>query len=97
MGSSNEGSRAEVSGAASTPEITLVIDDQLGALERALGTVRRRGMKLTVSSLARQNDRLVLVFRADRDASVPDRWIAELEALVDVKQVDVTGLPTGGR
>lgn len=93
----DENSGAEASRRASTPEITLVIDDRLDALERTLGTVRRRGMKLEVSSLVRRQDLLVLVFRAAPDATVPNRWIAELEALVDVKSVNVTGLAAGGR
>lgn len=96
VGGPDENSRAEASRRASIPEITLVIDDRLDALERTLGTVRRRGMKLEVSSLVRRQDHLVLVFRAAPDAMVPNRWIAELEALVDVKKVDVTGLPTSG-
>ena len=96
MGGSNEDSRPDASAGASPPELTIVIDDRLDALERALGTVRRRGMKFKVFSLARRDDRLVLVLRAEPDVPVPDRWIAELEALVDVKQVNVTGLTTGG-
>jgi hypothetical protein len=70
-------------------EIELVISDRLDALERALGTVRRRGMTFKVHSLARRGGELVLVFRADAGAVLPDRWLAELAALVDVRQVKV--------
>jgi len=75
------------------PEITLLIADRLDALERALGTVRRRGMRLEIQSLAREDGRLVLTFRGTPDAVIPDRWLAELGALVDVEQVRVSGLP----
>ena len=83
--------------AAAPPEVTLLIEDRLDALERALGTVRRRGMGLKVFSLARESDQLVLVFRADPDRAVLDRWIAELGALVDVRQVRVSEPPAGSR
>jgi len=71
-------------------QIELVITDRLDALERALGTVRRRQMTFQVQSLARRDGELVLVFRADADAALPDRWLAELAALVDVSKVTVT-------
>lgn len=70
-------------------EIEIVLCDRLDALERALGTVRRRGMGLQVHSLARRDGELVLVFRADPGATVHERWLAELGALVDVRQVNV--------
>ena len=44
--------------------MTLLVSDRLDALERLLGTVRRRGMSLEIHSLARKEDHLVLVFRA---------------------------------
>ena len=70
-------------------QIELVITDRLDALERALGTVRRRGMSFQIQSLARRDGELVLVFRADPGAAIHDRWLAELAALVDVHQVNV--------
>ncbi len=69
------------------PEVILTIADRLDALERAIGTVRRRGMTLRVHSLARQGGELVLVLRAETGAFVPERWIAELAALVDVSTI----------
>ena len=79
--------------ARSGPEVTLFINDRLDAIERALGTVRRRQMTLRIASLTRRADDLVLVFRADQGARIPQRWIAELSALVDVRQVRVRGIP----
>ena len=70
-------------------EVEIVLCDRLDALERALGTVRRRGMSLKVFSLSRQGDDLVLTLRGDSGAAVPDRWLAELGALIDVRQVKV--------
>ena len=78
-------------------EVTLVVNDRLDALERLLGTVRRRGMSLKIQSLARKDDHLVLVFRAESNAAVPERWIAELGALVDVRKVQVAGHPAAAR
>ena len=72
-----------------SPEVVVVLSDRLDALERAIGTVRRRGMSLKVFSLSRQDDELVLTLRGDVGATVPDRWLAELSALVDVRQVKV--------
>lgn len=74
------------------PQIELVISDRLDALERALGTVRRRQMSFKVHSLVRRGGELVLVFRAEAGAPVPDRWLAELAALVDVRTVNVSDL-----
>ena len=71
------------------PQVELVITDRIDALERALGTVRRRGMTLKVYSVSRRGDDLVLTLRGDAGVVVPDRWIAELGALVDVRQVKV--------
>ena len=71
-------------------QIELVITDRLDALERALGTVRRRGMTFQVHSLVRRGGDLVLVFRAEPGAALPERWLAELAALVDVRQVNVS-------
>ena len=71
------------------PEVVIVLSDRMDALERALGTVRRRGMSLKVFSLSRRGDELVLTLRGDGGATVPDRWLAELDALVDVRQVKV--------
>jgi acetolactate synthase regulatory subunit len=85
---SRKGARPEKAQAG--PEVVLVLSDRLDALERLLGTVRRRGMTLGVFSLTRRNDELVLTLRADSGAALPDRWIAELGALVDVRQVKVT-------
>ena len=73
-------------------EIELVLTDRLDALERALGTVRRRGMSMQVHSLARRGGELVLKFRAEPGAIVHERWLAELAALVDVHQVNVAKL-----
>ena len=70
-------------------QIELVITDRLDALERALGTVRRRGMTFKVHSLLRRGSELVLVLRSDAGAVLPYRWLAELAALVDVRQVNV--------
>lgn len=70
-------------------EVVIVLSDRLDALERALGTVRRRGMSLKVFSLSRRGDELVLTLRGDDGTAVPDRWIAELGALIDVRQVKV--------
>ena len=72
-----------------SPEVVVVLSDRLDALERTIGTVRRRGMSLKVFSLSRQDDELVLTLRGDVGATVPDRWLAELSALVDVRQVKV--------
>lgn len=72
-----------------TPEVLIVLSDRLDALERAIGTVRRRGMSLKVFSLSRRDDELVLTLRGDVGTTVPDRWLAELDALVDVRQVKV--------
>jgi hypothetical protein len=74
------------------PQVELVISDRLDALERALGTVRRRGMTLNVHSLVRRGGQLVLVFRAAPGATVHERWLAELAALVDVSEVNVSNL-----
>ena len=38
------------------PEVTLLVADRLDALERLLGTVRRRGMSLRIHSLARKDE-----------------------------------------
>jgi len=93
-----QGAESEsVAGAQQGPELTLVVADRLDALERTLGTVRRRGMTLKIHSLARSDDHLVLVFRAASEVAIPDRWIAELGALVDVKQVRVVGVPPAAR
>jgi acetolactate synthase regulatory subunit len=73
-----------------TPEVVIVLSDRLDALERAFGTVRRRGMSLKVFSLSRRDDELVITLRGDVGATVPDRWLAELDALVDVRQVKVS-------
>jgi hypothetical protein len=74
------------------PQVELVLCDRLDALERALGTVRRRQMTLTIQSLARRGDaELVLTVRADPGKPLPERWLAELAALVDVRQVNVAG------
>ena len=56
-----------------SPEVVIVLSDRLDALERALGTVRRRGMSLKVYSLSRQDDELVLTLRGDsrRDGPRP--------------------------
>jgi acetolactate synthase regulatory subunit len=70
-------------------QIELVITDRIDALERALGTVRRRGMAFRVHSLVRRGGELVLVFHVDASATVPDRWLAELSSLVDVHKVSV--------
>jgi len=72
-----------------SPEVVIVLSDRLDALERALGTVRRRGMSLKVFSLSRRDDELVLTLRGDSGSTIPDRWLAELGALVDVRQVNV--------
>jgi acetolactate synthase regulatory subunit len=79
------------------PEVTLLVNDRLDALERLLGTVRRRGMSFRIHSLARKDDHLVLVFRAAPNAVIPDRWIAELGSLVDVRKVLVAGMPAAAR
>lgn len=72
------------------PEVEIVLVDRLDALERALGTVRRRQMTLKIFSLARKgSDELVLTLRGTEGVVLPDRWIAELGALVDVRQVKV--------
>ena len=72
------------------PQVEIVLVDRLDALERALGTVRRRQMTLKIHSLARRgSDELVLTFRGTEGVVLPDRWIAELGALVDVRQVKV--------
>ena len=79
------------------PEVTLLVNDRLDALERLLGTVRRRGMSFKIHSLVRKDDHLVVVFRAEPSAVIPDRWIAELGALVDVRKVQVAGTPAAAR
>jgi hypothetical protein len=71
------------------PEVEIVIADRIDALERALGTVRRRMMTLKVFSLSRRGGEFVLTLRGDEGVVLPDRWIAELGALVDVRQVKV--------
>ena len=83
--------------AAGVPEVTLLVNDRLDALERLLGTVRRRGMSFQIHSLVRKDDHLVLVFRAEPNAVIPDRWIAELGALVDVRKVQVAGTSAAAR
>ena len=83
--------------AAGVPEVTLLVNDRLDALERLLGTVRRRGMSFKIHSLVRKDDHLVLVFRAEPNAVIPDRWIAELGALVDVRKVQVAGTAAAAR
>jgi hypothetical protein len=92
-GSSNGGSPSKNGGSDKTeagPKVELILCDRLDALERALGTVRRRQMTFTIQSLARHGDaELVLTFRADPGKPVPERWLAELAALVDVRQVNV--------
>jgi hypothetical protein len=92
---SKNGAAVDVS--AGPPEVTLLLNDRLDALERLLGTVRRRGMKLRIHSLIRKEDHLVMVFRAEPNAVVPDRWLAELGALVDVRKVQVAGHPAASR
>jgi len=93
-GSPSKNGAAPDKGGESAPgkgsQIELVITDRLDALERALGTVRRRGMTFQVHSLVRRGGDLVLVFRAEAGAALPDRWLAELAALVDVRQVNVS-------
>jgi hypothetical protein len=79
------------------PEVTLLVNDRLDALERLLGTVRRRQMTLRIHSLTRKEDHLVLVFRAEPNAVIPERWIAELGTLVDVRTVQVAGMPAAAR
>ena len=74
-------------------EVVLVLNDRLDALERALGTVRRRQMTLKVFSLSRREDAVVLVFRGDPGTPLPDRWLAELGTLVDVRQMRVARIP----
>ncbi len=81
----------KLGGTPTGPEVTLLINDRLDALERAVGTVRRRQMSLRISSLTRRDDHLVLVFCADVGSVIPERWVAELGALVDVRSVDVAG------
>ncbi len=71
------------------PEVEIVIADRIDALERALGTVRRRMMTLKVFSLSRRGGELVLTLRGDEGVVLPDRWISELGALVDVRQIKV--------
>lgn len=88
---SENGTGPERGQAPSVPEVTLLINDRLDALERALGTVRRRQMSLRISSLTRRGDHLVLVFSADAGSAIPERWVAELGELVDVRRVDVAG------
>ena len=83
--------------AGGAPEVTLLVNDRLDALERLLGTVRRRGMSFKIHSLVRKDDHLVLVFRAAPNAVIPERWIAELGSLVDVRQVQVAGMPAAAR
>lgn len=73
-------------------EIEIVLSDRLDALERALGTVRRRQMTFQVHSLARRDGELVLVFRTAPGSTIHERWLAELGALVDVRQVNVAKL-----
>jgi hypothetical protein len=77
--------------------VTLLVNDRLDALERLLGTVRRRQMTFRIHSLTRKDDHLVLVFRAEPSAVIPDRWIAELGSLVDVRKVQVAGVPAATR
>jgi hypothetical protein len=49
-------------------------------------------MSLAVFSLFRQDDDLVLTLRGDGGATIPDRWLEELVALMDVRQVKVAVL-----
>ena len=83
--------------AAPGPEVTLLVNDRLDALERLLGTVRRRQMTFRIHSLTRKDDHLVVVFRAEPNAVIPERWIAELGTLVDVRKVQVAGMPAAAR
>lgn len=71
------------------PQVELFLCDRLDALERALGTVRRRGMTMSIQSLVRRGDELVLTFRVEAGKPLHDRWLAELAALVDVRKVNV--------
>lgn len=88
-GSPSKNGRASESALPPGPEVVLVVTDRLDALERALGTVRRRGMALKVLSLNRRGDELELVLRGATGMPVPDRWIAELGTLVDVRHIRV--------
>lgn len=89
---SRNGTAPEADAEVTGPRVTLLVADRLDALERTLGTVRRRGMCLKIHSLVRREDRLQLVFRAAPEAVIPERWIAELAALVDVDEVEVAGV-----
>ena len=95
--SKNGGSEKSAEAPHDGPEVVLVLCDRLDALERLVGTVRRRGMTLRVHSLVRRGEDLVMVLRADRGVAVPDRWIAELGALHDVSEIKVTGIPAATR
>lgn len=75
------------------PEVVLVVRDKAGALERVFGTMRRRRMALQTISMARFGEDLVIVLRSEA-SSVPDRWLAELEGLWDVRDVRVTSFST---
>ena len=86
---SKNGAGADKPGDSGT-QVEIVLCDRLDALERALGTVRRRMMTLSVQSLSRRGDgELVLTFRAEAGKPLHERWLAELAALVDVRQVNV--------
>lgn len=87
-------SRRAAAGPAPGPEVVLVVRDRADSLERVFGTVRRRSMDLKVLSLGRFGDDLVLVLRSEGSDPVPDRWLAELESLVDVHHVRVATTPT---
>jgi hypothetical protein len=94
---SKNGTNPAGEAAPAVAEVTLLVNDRLDALERLLGTVRRRGMSFKIHSLVRKDDHLVLVFRAEPNTVIPDRWIAELGGLVDVRRVQVADSPTAAR
>jgi hypothetical protein len=54
-------------------------------------------MTFRIHSLVRKDDHLVVVFRAEPNAVIPERWIAELGTLVDVRKVQIAGMPAAAR
>lgn len=81
---------SDASDGTSVPEVHLVVADRLDALERAVGTIRRRRMTLALDSVHRRDSALHLIFRAEPGTLIRARWLAELADLEDVREVRST-------
>jgi acetolactate synthase small subunit len=78
----------------STREVVVRLRDRPAAIERFFGTIRRRGMALEPLTMAPLGpDGLLIVLRLTGDGGEVPRWMAELEELVDVAEVRLSGPP----